>query len=132
MLANVVTAKLSDKDRALYTLVKKVVENSVDTSQADIDAARAAGWSDEALYDAFTKAKTPYLERLKRGEGQTPEDIRYRSFMPLMGDPLPYGMTANRASIEALMTYALQQKLIPERMPLEQAFFDPDRVIQGH
>ena len=79
-----------------------------------------------ALFDAFTKAKTPYLERLKRGEGQTPEDIRYRGFIPLMGDPLPYGMTANRASIDALMTYALQQKLIPDRMPIEQAFFDPE------
>ena len=78
-----------------------------------------------ALFDAFTKAKAPYLERLKRGEGQTPEDIRYRGFIPLMGDPLPYGMAANRASIDALMTYALQQKLIPERMPIEQAFFDP-------
>jgi 4,5-dihydroxyphthalate decarboxylase len=79
-----------------------------------------------ALFDAFTKAKTPYLERLKRGEGQTPEDIRYRGFIPLMGDPLPYGMAANRASIDALMTYALQQKLIPERMPIKQAFFDPE------
>lgn len=83
-------------------------------------------WVGRAIYDAFTKAKAPYLERLKRGEGQTPEDIRYRSFMPLMGDPLPYGMKANRASIEALMTYALQQKLIPERMPLDEAFFDPE------
>ncbi len=79
-----------------------------------------------ALYDAFTNAKAPYLERLKRGEGQTPEDVRYRSFLPLMDDPLPYGMKANRASIEALMTYALQQKLIPERMPLGRAFFDPE------
>jgi 4,5-dihydroxyphthalate decarboxylase len=79
-----------------------------------------------ALLDAFTKAKAPYLERLKRVEGQTPEDIRYRGFIPLMGDPLPYGMAANRASIDALMTYALQQKLIPERMPIEQAFFDPE------
>jgi 4,5-dihydroxyphthalate decarboxylase len=81
-----------------------------------------------ALYDAFTRAKAPYLERLKRGEGQTPEDVRYRSFLPLMGDPLPYGIKANRASIEALMTYALQQKLIPERLPLEQAFFDPETL----
>src|SRR3954466_2582851 len=48
-----------------------------------------------ALFDAFTKAKAPYLERLKRGEGETPEDVRYRSFLPLMGDPLPYGMKAN-------------------------------------
>ncbi len=34
--------------------MKKVVENSVETSQQDIDTARAAGWSDEALYDAFS------------------------------------------------------------------------------
>ena len=80
----------------------------------------------QPLFDAFTKAKAPYLERLKRGEGQMPENVRYRSFLPLMDDPLPYGMKANRASIEALMTYALQQKLIPERMPLGQAFFDPE------
>jgi hypothetical protein len=26
------------------------------------------------------------------------------------------------------MTYALQQRLIPGRMPLDQAFFDPEAV----
>ena len=81
-----------------------------------------------ALFDAFTKAKNGYVERLKRGEGEKDNDKRYRGFLRLMGDPLPYGMKANRASIDALMTYALQQKLIPERMPLEQAFFDPEAV----
>lgn len=85
-------------------------------------------WVARALFDAFTKAKGPYLESLKRGAGEKPEDLRYRSFMPLMGDPLPYGMQANRASIDALMTYTLQQRLIPERMPLDQAFFDPEAV----
>ena len=83
-------------------------------------------WVARALYNAFSKAKAPYLERLTRGEGQAPEDVRYRALTPLVGDPLPYGMNANRASIEALMSYALQQKLIPERMPLGQAFFDPE------
>ena len=81
-----------------------------------------------ALYDAFTKAKAPYLDRLRQGEGQAPEDLRYRTLAPLLGDPLPYGMKANRASIKALMTYALQQKLIPARMPLEQAFVDPEAI----
>jgi 4,5-dihydroxyphthalate decarboxylase len=85
-------------------------------------------WVARALFDAFTAAKGPYLESLKRGAGEKPEDLRYRSFMPLMGDPLPYGMKANSASIDALMSYALQQKLIPERMPLDQAFFDPEAV----
>ena len=83
-------------------------------------------WVGRALFDAFSKAKAPYLERLKRGKGDKPEDVRYRALTPLLGDPLPYGMKANRASIEALMTYALQQKLIPAAMPLSQAFFDPE------
>jgi 4,5-dihydroxyphthalate decarboxylase len=85
-------------------------------------------WVARALFDACTTAKAPYLESLRRGAGEKPEDLRYRSFMPLMGDPLPYGMKANRASIDALMTYALQQRLIPGRMPLDQAFFDPEAV----
>jgi 4,5-dihydroxyphthalate decarboxylase len=83
-------------------------------------------WVARSLYNAFNKAKTPYLDRLKRGEGDKPEDQRYRALLPLVGDPLPYGMGANQASIEALMTYALQQKLIPERMPVAQAFVDPE------
>ncbi len=84
-------------------------------------------WLARALLDAFTKAKAPYLEALKRGEGDRPEDLRYRALTPLVGDPLPYGIAANRASIDALVNYALQQKLIPERMPLDQAFRDPDK-----
>jgi 4,5-dihydroxyphthalate decarboxylase len=80
----------------------------------------------KSLYRAFVAAKQPYLERLARGEGHAPEDERYRTLSPLVGDPLPYGMKANRASIEALITYALQQELIPKRPPLDEVFFDPE------
>jgi 4,5-dihydroxyphthalate decarboxylase len=83
-------------------------------------------WIARALYEAFSAAKYGYVERLERGAGDSDTDKRYRGLMPLVGDPLPYGMKANRASIEALMSYALQQKLIPEWMSLEQAFVDPD------
>jgi 4,5-dihydroxyphthalate decarboxylase len=79
-----------------------------------------------ALFDAFTAAKQAYLERLKTGVGSTPEDMRYRSFASLMSDPLPYGIGANKASIEALITYALQQGLIPKRPALSDVFFDPE------
>jgi len=83
-------------------------------------------WIARALYEAFSAAKYGYVERLERGGGDSDTDKRYRGLMPLVGDPLPYGMKANRASIEALMSYAFQQKLIPERMPIEQAFVDPE------
>ncbi len=80
------------------------------------------------LFDAFVAAKKPHLERLKRGEGDAPEDQRYRELSPLVGDPLPYGIESNRPSIEALVTYALQQGLIPTRPPLHEIFLDPEKL----
>ncbi|MBO0755385.1 MAG: PhnD/SsuA/transferrin family substrate-binding protein [Bradyrhizobiaceae bacterium] len=79
-------------------------------------------WLAQALMAAFVAAKKPYLERLKLGQGDSAEDKRYRAFFPLMGDPLPYGISANLPSIEALVTYALQQELIPSRPALDQVF----------
>ena len=83
-------------------------------------------WLARSLMNAFVEAKMPYLEELKRGQGDSPEDKRYRNFLSLMSDPLPYGSAANRASIEALVTYSLQQKLIPARPQLDQVFVDID------
>jgi 4,5-dihydroxyphthalate decarboxylase len=83
-------------------------------------------WLPRSLMEAFVKAKEPYLEGVKLGRGDGAEDKRYRDFFSLMGDPLPYGMAANRPSIEALVTYALQQKLIPSRPQLDQVFVDID------
>jgi len=83
-------------------------------------------WLARSLMNAFTAAKKPYLEGLKLGRGDSVEDKRYRGFFALMSDPLPYGMAANRPSIEALVTYALQQGLIPERPSLDHVFVDID------
>jgi 4,5-dihydroxyphthalate decarboxylase len=79
-------------------------------------------WLAQTLMEAFVAAKKPYLEQLKLGTGDGVEDKRYRKFFSLMSDPLPYGVTANKASIEALVTYALQQELIPSRPQLDQVF----------
>jgi 4,5-dihydroxyphthalate decarboxylase len=83
-------------------------------------------WLPRALMNAFVAAKKRYLEALKRGHGESPEDKRYRAFSSLMSDPLPYGMAANRSSIEALVTFSLQQDLIPSRPALDQVFVDID------
>lgn len=48
------TAPFSEKDRALFAFLAKMIEDSTSIGQDDVDAARAAGWSDEALYDAIT------------------------------------------------------------------------------
>src|SRR5882672_6667642 len=66
----------------------------------------------KSLYNAFIEAKRPYIEHLKGTEGDSADEKKYRGLMPLVGDPLPYGMAANMPSIEAMLTYGLQQKLI--------------------
>jgi hypothetical protein len=45
---------VSEKDRALYRFVKKMVHDSLSIGEADVAVARAAGWTDEAIYDAIT------------------------------------------------------------------------------
>ena len=54
VLDDYTTAPISEKERALFALIAKMVEDSTTIRHADLDAARAAGWSDEALYDAIT------------------------------------------------------------------------------
>jgi 4,5-dihydroxyphthalate decarboxylase len=83
-------------------------------------------WLARSLTDAFVAAKKPYLESIKFGRGDTAEDKRYRGFLSLMSDPLPYGISPNRASIEALVTYSLQQELISSRPQLDRIFIDID------
>ena len=85
-------------------------------------------WLARALMDAFIAAKQPYLDQLRRAPGDSAEDKRYHSFLSLMSDPLPYGMKANAASIEALISYAVQQQLIPKRPALDEVFFDPEKA----
>lgn len=54
MLNDLDTAPISEKDRSLYAFIKKMVRASTSITQNDVDVARRAGWSDEALYDAIT------------------------------------------------------------------------------
>ena len=85
-------------------------------------------WVARALYDAFVEAKKPYVAHLKGTQGDSADEKKYRGLMPLVGDPLPYGLKDNMPSIEAMLTYGLQQKLIPKRMSLEEAFVDPEKA----
>jgi 4,5-dihydroxyphthalate decarboxylase len=85
-------------------------------------------WVAKSLYNAFVEAKKPYIEHLKGTEGDSPDEKKYRGLMPVVGDPLPYGLKANMPSIEAMLTYGLQQKLIPKRMPLDEVFVDPEKA----
>lgn len=78
-----------------------------------------------ALFEAFTLAKENYLARLASGAAAGAEDERYRRLGELVGDPLPYGLEENAASLEALVGFAHTQGLIPEAPPIDTIFHDP-------
>jgi uncharacterized peroxidase-related enzyme len=47
------TAPLSDAEKILLHFVRKITKEAFRTEQTDIDELKAAGWSDEAIYDAI-------------------------------------------------------------------------------
>jgi 4,5-dihydroxyphthalate decarboxylase len=88
-------------------------------------------WIAQSLYDACCKSKDRALE-LIRFSGAP------RLMLPWLfpdldevdelfgGDPWPYGIEANRPTLEAMMTYMVEQDFIAEAIPLEELF-----VISG-
>jgi hypothetical protein len=54
VLEDYTTAPISEKDRALFALIAKIVEDSTSIAAHDLVRARDVGWTDEALYDAIT------------------------------------------------------------------------------
>ena len=48
------TAPIDDRDKALFAFIEKMNEQSNAVRRDDIDRLTAAGWSQEAIYDAIT------------------------------------------------------------------------------
>ncbi len=91
------------------------------------DIYEANPWIAQPLYEAFTKSKDLALEKL-RYSGSS------RYMLPFLradldeidevfdGDPWPYGIEANRPTLEALVTYMVDQGLIADPIPLDELF----------
>jgi 4,5-dihydroxyphthalate decarboxylase len=82
-------------------------------------------WVGKALFDAFLESKEIYLRQLKAGESVSDKDTHYRAMADIVGDPLPYGIEANRASMKALMTYCYQQGLLKKQYEIDDMFINP-------
>ncbi|MGE5326792.1 MAG: carboxymuconolactone decarboxylase family protein [Deltaproteobacteria bacterium] len=54
VLKDYTTAPISGAEKALFKLITKVNRSSSQITREDIDEARAAGWTDEALYYAIS------------------------------------------------------------------------------
>lgn len=86
-------------------------------------------WVAQSLTEAFTCAKDEWLARLNSGEETGKGADKYRKLQKIVGtDPLPYGIEANRPTIEALEKTAFDQGLTPRRMSIDELFVDVEKV----
>jgi 4,5-dihydroxyphthalate decarboxylase len=76
-----------------------------------------------AVYNAFKAARELYLEDLAANGPTYKDDNAVVRYQKLMNEPpLPFGFEANRKSIQALVDYAYELKIVPEH-------FSPEDII---
>ena len=79
----------------------------------------------DALMDGFNASKQQWLDEMTSTNAWATSDSHLATFRPFVGDdPLPYGEAQNRASIDALIDYSLEQGLIHERRAVADLFLD--------
>ena len=54
MLADYEKAPISDAEKALFRFIEKLNGRATRVGPGDVEAVKAAGWTDEALYDAIS------------------------------------------------------------------------------
>lgn len=76
------------------------------------------------LFNAFAEAKRLYLPRLRTGavDPMTPVDRDLKAAMDVVGDPLPYGVEPNRAMLETIVRYSVEQGVLKEPVAIEELF----------
>jgi 4,5-dihydroxyphthalate decarboxylase len=80
-----------------------------------------------SLYDAFNAAKDLARERMRYSGTLRymlpwlPDDVEEIDTL-FGGDCWPYGVEPNRPTLEALVSYMVEQGLIPETIPIEKLF----------
>jgi 4,5-dihydroxyphthalate decarboxylase len=81
-------------------------------------------WIAPELLRAFQASKELHLKRLADAGPSTADDRHILETQEMIGggDPLPFGLTANRPTIEALIQYAYSQKIIPMKVEPEEVF----------
>ena len=69
----------------------------------------------EELWDLFSRARAPYVERLRSGEATDAGDESFLKRAAIVGDdPIPFGFDSALATLEAFIGFNVEQGVIPE------------------
>jgi 4,5-dihydroxyphthalate decarboxylase len=73
-----------------------------------------------AVYDAFVEAKQRYVSQLR--DGAVTDRVYSQVLRTTGADPLPYGVAPNRAMLEQLMEYAMDQRILTRPVDIDEMF----------
>ena len=81
-------------------------------------------WVAPELLRALQASKESHLKHIADAGPSTADDRHILETREMIGggDPLPFGLAANRPTIEALIQYAYSQKIIPAKVRPEEVF----------
>ena len=74
------------------------------------------------LFRTFQKAKNIYLAHLDAGQNLSVADETAIANKQVVGDPLSFGVRANRKAIETIVQFAVDQQIIPKAFRPEDLF----------
>lgn len=86
------------------------------------------------VFEAFAQSKRLYVEKLREGriEKPTAADEVHRRVMEITGgDPLPYGIEPNRATLDELAASAVEQGILSRVPKIEDLFARETRNLVG-
>lgn len=80
-------------------------------------------WLAGELFSLFRSGKQHFLPQLPTVDPPSSYDAVHQTiYGALGGDPLPFGIEANRATLEAFVQYNVDQKVIPRKVSLGEVF----------
>lgn len=89
-------------------------------------------WLGVEVFRLFKQAKECFLPTLDTAAGLANEDERAREMRRILrGDPLPFGIEANRATLETFIGFTVDQQIIPEAISPEDVFEPSTRELEG-
>jgi 4,5-dihydroxyphthalate decarboxylase len=85
------------------------------------------------ILNTFVESKRHYLQRLNSGQIQKPTaiDLLHLRVAEIIGDPLPYGIEANRRVLEELVGHAVKQGIISQPVSVDSLFAESTRTLLG-
>src|SRR5262249_21717885 len=83
------------------------------------------------VFQAFAEAKRRYLDKLKAGKIEKPDqaDTVHKRVMEITSDPLPYAIAPNRRVIDELIGHALTQGIIGKPVTADELFAPSTRGL---